>query len=148
MVHDPQCDLKIKIIVGNIACAHPVACWLYDCHSHLVSDVVSDLWCQKCQMSDNNFDCNFEMIQIDFFASFVYPNVSYRLEISLSFCYKLTHYKLQTWNNGTAMEDNVLPLSDVLHGDIEWQPLALTLVEYPKGAYSTAHSVLIFIEYA
>lgn len=33
------------------------------------------------------------------------------------------------------MEDKVLPVSDVLlnNGDIEWQPLALTLVEYPKG---------------
>ncbi|CAH0603251.1 unnamed protein product [Chrysodeixis includens] len=33
------------------------------------------------------------------------------------------------------MEDEALSVSDVLHnnGEIEWQPLALTLVEYPKG---------------
>lgn len=33
------------------------------------------------------------------------------------------------------MEGDALSVSDVLHnnGDIEWQPLALTLVEYPKG---------------
>ncbi|CAH0404723.1 unnamed protein product [Chilo suppressalis] len=31
------------------------------------------------------------------------------------------------------MEDKVLPVEDDLHnGEIEWQPLALTLVEYPK----------------
>lgn len=34
------------------------------------------------------------------------------------------------------MEDNVLPISEDFHnGDIEWQPLALTLVEYPKGIF-------------
>ncbi|KAM3959047.1 dolichyldiphosphatase 1 [Aphomia sociella] len=33
------------------------------------------------------------------------------------------------------MEEKVLPVNDVLlnNGEIEWQPLALTLVEYPKG---------------
>lgn len=33
------------------------------------------------------------------------------------------------------MENEALSVSDVLHnnGEIEWQPLALTLVEYPKG---------------
>ncbi|CAH2066498.1 unnamed protein product, partial [Iphiclides podalirius] len=33
------------------------------------------------------------------------------------------------------MEDAVLPVNEIYHnnGDIEWQPLALTLVEYPKG---------------
>ncbi|XP_022820715.1 dolichyldiphosphatase 1-like [Spodoptera litura] len=33
------------------------------------------------------------------------------------------------------MEEEAISVSDVLHnnGEIEWQPLALTLVEYPKG---------------
>lgn len=33
------------------------------------------------------------------------------------------------------MEDAVLPDNQIYHnnGDVEWQPLALTLVEYPKG---------------
>lgn len=33
------------------------------------------------------------------------------------------------------MEDNVLHVNeDLLNGEVEWQPLALTLVEYPKGS--------------
>lgn len=33
------------------------------------------------------------------------------------------------------MEENSLPMSEIFlnNGDVEWQPLALTLVEYPKG---------------
>lgn len=37
------------------------------------------------------------------------------------------------------MEDKVISVSNVLHNNgeniIEWQPLALTLVEYPKGNF-------------
>lgn len=39
------------------------------------------------------------------------------------------------------MEDEVVATSNGLHsGDVEWQPLSLTLVEYPKGICS-----LVFI---
>lgn len=41
------------------------------------------------------------------------------------------------------MED---PISDNIHnGDIEWQPLALTLVEYPKGC--SKFLILILTQY-
>lgn len=35
------------------------------------------------------------------------------------------------------MDSTISPVSEVFinNGEIEWQPLALTLVEYPKGIY-------------
>lgn len=35
------------------------------------------------------------------------------------------------------MEERVSSVNDAIHhnGEVEWQPLALTLVEYPKGVY-------------
>lgn len=42
------------------------------------------------------------------------------------------------------MEDEAISVNDVLHnnGDIEWQPLALTLVEYPKGKFQINYLIL------
>lgn len=35
------------------------------------------------------------------------------------------------------MEERVSSVNDAIrhNGEVEWQPLALTLVEYPKGVY-------------
>lgn len=48
------------------------------------------------------------------------------------------------------MEEEAISVSDVLHnnGEIEWQPLALTLVEYPKGKFKYNIWVIYRIVYS
>lgn len=49
--------------------------------------------------------------------------------------------------NEAEMENEAVSVNDVLHnnGDIEWQPLALTLVEYPKGKVNINFPGLILL---
>lgn len=72
--------------------------------------------------------------------------VIYDWLVTLFVCYKLTfvvilsfEVKMETFTS----HDNIISNKLIDDGKIEWEPLSLTLVEYPKGNTLTRHEFII-----